>query len=159
MEKIIELEGHVQVVTVYPKKIVISGKKGFMGAMATGGTNQEIRIKDITGIEFKENDNWTKGHIVFNTAATVTKGATGLLSGLSSEPNPNRVIFNKKQNDSFVELKQKIEEIMDQMDSNQGTTVQAPSAADEIQKFSTLLKDGLITQDEFDEKKKKLLDL
>ena len=82
-----------------------------------------------------------------------------MLSGLSSEPNPNRVIFNKKQNDSFVELKQKIEEIMDQMDSNQGTTVQAPSAADEIQKFSTLLKDGLITQDEFDEKKKKLLDL
>ena len=58
-----------------------------------------------------------------------------------------------------LELKDKVEEIMDQMEANQGISVQAPSSADELVKFSALLKDGLITQDEFDKKKKELLGL
>jgi hypothetical protein len=46
-----------------------------------------------------------------------------------------------------------------QTTSDEETTIQLPSAADEIRKFKALLDDGIITVDEFDAKKKQLLNL
>ena len=59
-------------------------------------------------------------------------------------------------------LSNKIREIVDacqQDNSNQGQTIinQAASAADELKKFKELLDAGIITQEEFDQKKKQLL--
>ena len=77
--------------------------------------------------------------------------------------NVKQVIIHKLVDGIFFSSliceRDKIEEIMDQMEQNQGVSVQAPSSADELKKFSDLLKDGLITQDEFDKKKKELLGL
>ena len=42
---------------------------------------------------------------------------------------------------------------------NPKVATSAPSAADELKKFKDLLDSGIITQEEFDEKKKQLLGL
>lgn len=159
MEKLMEASGVGQTVTVFPNKVAISGKKGLMGMLAAGGSSQEIRIKEITGIEFKKAGSMVNGYIQFRTAASANSKQGGMFAVLEVADDPNTIHFLKKHNDVFMEVKDKIEEIMDQMEQNQGVSVQAPSSADELVKFSGLLKDGLITQDEFDKKKKELLGL
>lgn len=158
MEKIMEAKGAGQTVTLFPNKVVISGNKGLVGALVAGGTSQNIRIKEITGIEYKK-AGFVNGFIQFRTAASGNSKQGGMLAVLETSDDPNTVHFTKNNNDAFMELKNKVEEIMDQMENNQGVSVQAPSSADELKKFSDLLKDGLITQDEFDKKKKELLGL
>ena len=44
-------------------------------------------------------------------------------------------------------------------DSSQNTTIQTISSADELKKYKELLDEGIITQTEFDAKKKQLLNL
>jgi hypothetical protein len=65
-----------------------------------------------------------------------------------------------------LQLKQEIQELMSQLDNLlqihlttqvQGVVVQQTSDADELAKFKKLLDDGVISQDEFDAKKKQLL--
>lgn len=159
MEKIMEANGVGQTVTLFPNKIAISGKKGLMGMIAAGGSSQEIRIKEVTGIEFKKAGSMVNGYIQFRTGASGNSKQGGMLAVFETADDPNTIHFQKAHNNAFMELKDKVEEIMDQMESNQGISVQAPSSADELVKFSALLKDGLITQDEFDKKKKELLGL
>jgi len=78
---------------------------------------------------------------------------------METADDPNTVHFTKKENDVFMDLKDKVEELMDQIDAGQNVTSAAPSSADELKKFADLLKDGLISQEEFDNKKKELLGL
>ena len=159
MEKILECKGVGHTVTLFPSKVVIAGNKGLVGLITSGGASQEIRIKEITGMEYKKAGSMVNGYLQFRTAASGNTKQGGMFAVLETSDDPNTVHFVKKHNDVFAELKNKVEEIMDQMESNSGIGVQAPSAADELQKFSALLKDGLITQDEFEKKKKELLGL
>ena len=105
----------------------------------------------------------TNGYIRFVTAGTVAHNTkTGVFSTpLESTQDPNTVIlraFNRKipnlSEDLYNLLMEKINDA--QKPKNNATTV---SSADEIAKFKNLLDDGIITQDEFDTKKKQLLGL
>ncbi len=126
--------------------------KGFSNFINKGGSKGEksIPIKSITAIQFKE-PGLTTGYIQFAySGSSETKGGT-----MAAVKDENSITFVKK------ELKQ-AREMVDLIESKRhadSTTAQstAVSAADEIIKMKELLDAGILTQDEFEAKKKQLL--
>jgi hypothetical protein len=82
-------------------------------------------------------------------------GERAITSDTEAQNNPSCVVFSKKDMKDASELKEEIERRVSASKSkNRG----GPSSdADELMKFAELLKSGLISQEEFDAKKRKIL--
>lgn len=140
------------IVTVNDNNVTIE-IKGFTNFINKGGSKgaKSIPIKAITAIQYKK-PSLTTGYIQFAySGSKETKGGT--LSALKDE---NTITFTQKEQKLAEEMMELIEEKRANAHSGAGTN-QAVSAADEIVKFKELLDQGILTQDEFDAKKKQLL--
>ena len=128
-------------------------------------------IDTISGIQFKESG-MTQGFIQFTipgegAGGSSSKSTLTLLSGTGTNrrQDENTVTFNggfkyKEINKEWLELKEDIQTMMKKAkQSTQTTVAAAPSDADELEKFSKLKEQGIITAEEFDTKKKELLGL
>lgn len=126
--------------------------KGFSNFINKGGSKGEksIPIKSITAIQFKE-PGFTTGYIQFAySGSSETKG--GSISAVKDE---NSVTFAKKELSQAKELVDLIESYR----HTESTSTSSISAADELKKYKELLDDGILTQEEFDAKKKQLLNI
>ena len=124
--------------------------KGFMNLMTQGSKGEKtIPIKSITAVQIKK-PRLTTGYIQFAySGASESKG--GIMDAVKDE---NTITFSsKKELAQAEELKALIESI--QNESSQPTT--SSSDADEILKFKELLDAGVITEEEFEAKKKQIL--
>lgn len=151
------------VLEVYDNKIIGTG-------------NQDITwyFKDYSGIDFiKASLNSQFAQIVFLTGINSKNRALGpdlfatqnanamndtnrilFCSGMFSFNNTNS--FAKAIADEIIAAFNNYKERENEFDHDQGGTI---SGADEIKKFKALLDDGIITQEEFNAKKKQLLGL
>lgn len=147
---------------VYEEKCVITTKAS-LSSWATGNSSdgeKTIYYVDCIGVQFKRcGTGLTIGYLQLETAS-------GLMNKKADNFwNENSFTFNKEeQNEQVAEIadyiKEKIDEIKRQKSAPQATTVvQQASAADELKKFKELLDMGVITQEEFNAKKKQLLGL
>lgn len=85
--------------------------------------------------------------------------ATGATAGQSADDNLARIVdYNKCPHCGSTDLRDATEEELQQF-KNKNLGTPAVSAADELKKFKDLLDSGVITQEEFDQKKKQLLGL
>lgn len=122
-----------------------------------GGANggKRIDIENITSIQFKEPGGVTVGFIQFEYP-----GSIGNKAGLVAAINDENSIPVSPQN---LELARQIVEFIEKqrkaLKNQNGVTRVAVSSADEILKFKELLDAGIITQEEFEAKKKQLLGL
>ena len=138
------------IVTVDDNNVKIQ-PKGFMNFMNKGGSKGEksIPLKSITAIQFKE-PSLTTGYIQFAySGSNETKGGT-----ISAVKDENTITFTKKELDKARELVGLIESKRHVSESSPNNPV---SAADEILKMKELMDAGILTQEEFDMKKKQLL--
>lgn len=137
---------------------VVITRKGIR-SFANRGSNgaQSIPYSAIIGTDFKKSSGpigVMGGHISFNTAAgNQTTSGLGVLYGSGSDyAKANTVVF-RDHDDEMEEIKNIVEYKINQ----QSKPTTAPlSSADEIRKYKQLLDDGVITQEEFDAKKKQL---
>ncbi|MGR5979483.1 SHOCT domain-containing protein [Bacillus cereus] len=109
-----------------------------------------IDINTLTGVQMKQ-AGFTSGYIQFIfMGSKESKG--GVFAATKDE---NTVMFVKKEQKMAEEIKTYIEGIL----SNKGQTQVAAttSGADEILKYKELLDQGIITEEEFQAKKKQLL--
>lgn len=92
----------------------------------------------------------------------------GILGGLEStkaiqaaKTDENSVTFaNRKDNQTAINIKKYLENIMlNKSEKSSSTIVTSVSEADELRKFKELLDEGIITQEEFNIKRKQLLGL
>lgn len=120
---------------------------------------------------------WTPANLgtqFANLVFTTTEGAGRLIqaNNLAQATDVNRIMFcsgmfsyataNDYVKNLYLEVKKVFDEYKaKESESAVGNTavVQEVSAADEIKKFKDLLDSGIITQEEFDAKKKQLLGL
>lgn len=126
--------------------------KGFMNYMNKGGSKGEksIPIKSITAIQFKE-PGLTTGYVQFAySGSSETKG--GSMSAVKDE---NSITFVKKELAKARELV----ELIESKRHSESSSISPSSSADELLKFKELLDAGVLTQEEFDAKKKQLLGL
>ncbi|MBG9548733.1 SHOCT domain-containing protein [Cytobacillus firmus] len=134
-------------------KIIIK-RKGMMAKMSQGlKGDKEILIKQISSIQIKKAGALTNGYIQFSfSGGKENKG--GLFDATKDE---NTIMFNKKQMPDFEKLKLAIEEKIDQLSNASSINVGQIDVADQIKKLAELRDSGIITEDEFNGKKKQLL--
>jgi hypothetical protein len=153
-EVILSLKGVNGQLELYSGKVIIK-RKGALAKMTQGffKGDKTIYLKQITGIQFKPGGAFTNGYIQF----TVPGGIESRKGIIDATKDENTVMFNKKDNELVNEIKLKIEELQSLTNGNVPTN--QLSAADEIKKYKALLDEGIITQEDYDAKKKQLLNL
>lgn len=153
-ELLYELKGVNGQLELYEDKIVIKGK-GALSKMTQGffKGDKTIYINQISGIQVKPGASLTNGYIQI----TVPGGFESKRGLFDATQDENTVMFTKKDNELVNQIKSKIEELMSQQRT--GYKIDQLSPADEIKKYKELLDDGIITQEEFEQKKKQLLGL
>lgn len=139
---------------LYENMIIIK-RKGALSKMTQGffKGDKTMYLKQISGIQLKHGTIITNGYIQF-TLSGGNESTKGILDATKDE---NTVMFRKKENDTADKIKSKIEEL--QASINLPQAINPISVADEIKKMKELLDQGIIEQDEFEAKKKQLLDI
>lgn len=138
--------------------VIRISRKGFTNLVLQGLKGEKtIPIQNITAIQLKKHG-FTTGYIQFSQHGMM-ESKKGVNDAIKDE---NTVLFsNQADYEQALELKEYIEGVQAQLTQPATTTVIASKAseADELLKFKQLLDAGVITQDEFDTKKKQILGL
>lgn len=143
-------------IDVYEDKAVITVTVG-LGSLLTGNVSdgeKTIYYKDCIGVQFKK-AGFAIGYLQLETAS-------GQMNNRQSNFfQENSFTFDtyKVSNDKMVEVSDYVKERVEYFHNLPagGTTVVQASPAEEIKKYKELLDMGVITQEEFDAKKKQLL--
>jgi predicted small secreted protein len=134
---------------------VVIRHTGFVNQISRGGMQGEKRIpvKSILSVQFKKATDIAGGYIQFETAGgSKTAARGGLFEAAGDE---NSVIFSKTEMPAFEAFRDKIDQLISTGDS----PVSQISQADELSKFAKLRDEGVISEDEFAQKKKQILGL
>ncbi|MBR2715095.1 MAG: SHOCT domain-containing protein, partial [Ruminococcus sp.] len=139
---------------VYEDKCVFI-KKGTYGTLIgkTADNEKTIYYHDVVGVKYKRVNN-TNGYLQLQTASNITR--------LNSDDyyDDNTFPFGPDIEDEVKIAAEYIQEKVNNAKTRSTVVATGPiSAADEIKKFKELLDMGVITQEEFDAKKKQLLGL
>jgi hypothetical protein len=127
-------------------------RKGFLN-MSNHGLDGEktIDINNMTGVQFKE-AGLTSGFIQF-----IVKGSSESKGGVfAAARDENSILFIKKEQKMAEEIKVYVENILANKNTS-FTSIQPLSDADELKKFADLRDAGIITEEEFNAKKKQIL--
>ncbi len=134
---------------------VVIRHTGFINAMSKGGIQGEKRIpiKSILSVQFKPATDLAGGYIQFETAGGSQRPARGGV--FEAAGDENSVLFSKSEMPKFEAFRDKVNSLIE----NSGGSGLSSSSADELAKFAKLRDDGVITEEEFQQKKKQLLGL
>lgn len=154
-EILFKANGRNGLIELYENQLVIKKKLGGLKRMLTTG-DKEIFLDNIKNVNYKSANSMTWGFIQFETAQNTKELSKG---SLMSSPNDDySVNFSKKQQPEFEKLKTEINELRSR--NNSQTIIQNQfSEADELEKLADLKEKGILTQEEFDQKKKQILGL
>ena len=131
--------------------------KLFVGNFSNG--EKTIYYKDCVGLQFNPSpSSWQLGYLQFETSSNMTNNS-------STYYNENTFVWYLKKSEVTNESMQEIcnfanEKIGAYKNEERVVNISAPqSNADELKKYKDLLDADIITQEEFDAKKKQLLGL
>ena len=153
MKALFNLDGNVATLTVYEDYCVITGKKNltsFVSGRMFDGT-KEFYYSDLTTVQYKKASIWINGFIQFEYP--------GSHSGENNYNSENTFVIMQGKSDieqcekAYQYIKERIAFYKKQ--KNAGPAAFSP--AEELKKFKELLDCGVISQQEFDAKKKELL--
>jgi hypothetical protein len=147
-----EFKGQNGSIIVEPNKVTIKHSK-FLGM---GKGNKEIMMRSISGIQLKKSGFLSGiGYIEILFSGGDDRAKRGLQATINDENTIT--IVNDKQFEEMSNAKDLIESYI----TNAGMPVKnsSPSPMDEIKKAAELRDAGIISQEEFEQKKKQLLGL
>ena len=153
-------KGGKSIIKINGNTLTIS-RPGLMSKMSLGFTGDKtIMINKISGVQIKK-VGLARGYIQFIMAGT-KEVKSGIIGGKIDE----NVVYsdssfkksNKQINDDFEKIKKYIEDF--NSNQNNTTVVQnVKSPVEQVKELKELLDMGAISQEEFDKKKKELLNL
>lgn len=141
MEPLHQLSAWGAKLRVYEDRIVIKRVEDLHLFMSDEISEKVIYIQDITSVQIKPAAFLRPGYIQFSMAGSAT------------ETHENTLSFSEGKN----LIAKKIKATVERLKSNQASPGNPGSAADEIVKYKKLADDGVITQEEFEKKKRQLL--
>ena len=138
---------------VYEDRIVIT-HSGFLNALSMGiKGDKTIFYSDLTSVQFKK-AGFLAGHIQFSLLGG-RESTGGVFAACSDE---NSITIYSQDNEIAAKMVAYIQEKIKEARSPKVVSA-STSTADEIMKLKNLLDMGILTQEEFDLKKKELLGL
>ena len=155
---LLELKGAFKEYLICTEKMVYIVKKGFMTGHTFGNGAFHLPYSSITNAEV--NMHFASGYFELSGAGLENKQLSYWSNNKkdSAQQQPNVISLTSRANaNDFREAAQFIMQRKSELES--APAVAPVSAADEILKFKTLLDQGILTQEEFDAKKKQLLGL
>lgn len=140
--------------------IVRISRKGALAFMTQGlKGDKEIHVAQVSAVQYKKAGLATNGFIQFSFVGGHETKA-GLFNATQDE---NTVMFNMGQAKNFLAIKEAVQARVNEIHSARATPAPqasgSPDPFSQIQQLGTLRDQGLITQDEFDAKKRELLGL
>jgi hypothetical protein len=148
MEKHV-FESGTATVTVTPTTVTIEHKRGTYH----GGKTKEIRMKSISGIEIGKPGAILAGHIQFMFSGGKEAGGRGRIDAAKNE---NCVMFRKKDLAQFEKCRDLVSQYIEESQSG-SSQVNATSDADELSKWLALKNSGVISEEEFEIKKRQII--
>ena len=157
MKKVYNLDGvRGRHLDVYEDKVVLTVKSSISSFLTGNFSDGEktIYFADCIGIQFKKSG-FQIGYLQFETASGIMNNRYNNFTNENSFTWDNY----KQSNETMEIVANYCKKQIDSIKANHSTPSQVIhfSAADEIKKFKELLDLGVITQEEFDAKKKQLL--
>ena len=129
---------------------IIIKRKGTMSFLTQGLKGEkEISISQISAIQFKKPGPITNGYIQFSFIGGLETKA-GIFDAAKDE---NSIIFNAKQEPAFSAIRAEIQKRM--AGHKQGT--KQGSNIDDLEKLASLRDRGIISEEEFNYKKRQIL--
>ncbi|OUM99340.1 MAG: hypothetical protein BAA04_09765 [Firmicutes bacterium ZCTH02-B6] len=152
-------KGVTGILEVYSDRVVIK-RKGMINLILHGMKgDKEILLESITSIQFKKPGTFTNGYLQFGILGG-NEGTGGLFQATQDE---NTVVFAAAQQADFEKAKQLIDDLRAQLRrpavSSSPASGAPVSVADEIEKLARLRDQGILTEEEFQAKKRALLSL
>lgn len=137
------LEDKIRIVRRDGLAILAHGLKG----------DKEIFINQISSIQFRKAGALTNGYIQFAfIGGSEAKG--GMLQATTDE---NTVFFNQKNEDDFSAIKYMIEDRIHQLKKMDRIDYKKGLSLDDLEKLAELKEKGIITEEEFQIKKRQIL--
>lgn len=153
--------GGKSIIKINGNTLTIS-RPGLMSKMSLGFTGEKtVMINQISGVQIKK-VGLARGYIQFIMAGT-KEAKSGIIGGKIDENIVYSDSFFKNKNNqinsSFEEIKKYIEEFNSNQNGNTTIVQNVKSPVEQVKELKELLDMGAISQEEFDKKKKELLDL
>lgn len=161
---IYEIDGNMgKILKVYEDRCVISTKAGIKsfalgGLMGATRGDKEFYYSDITSVQFK-NLKVTTGYLQFEYAGSHSGNNFTSENSFTFSATIGTTKYNNLKETMPPIYEYILGKVREYKNQKSGTVVQQISSADELAKFKKLLDDGVISQEEFDAKKKQLLGL
>ena len=129
-------------------------RRGGLAILAHGlKGDKEIFINQISSIQFRKAGALTNGYIQFAfIGGSEAKG--GMLQATTDE---NTVFFNQKNEDDFSAIKHMIEDRIHQLKKMDRIDYKKGLSLDDLEKLAELKEKGIITEEEFQIKKRQIL--
>lgn len=160
---LMEIEGQNGKAIAYQDCIVIS-RKGFKGFLAQGiAGDRTFYYKDITAIDYKKPSFIANGYLKIITGGIQdnnNKKVNLIRTTEDAFKDPNTLALRAFKKETANKTEEFYNLVMEKINNNKKATPSSNgSVADEIKKFKELLDAGAITQEEYDAKKKELLNM
>jgi hypothetical protein len=142
---------------VTANEIEISIRFKGLGRITNGG-DESYPIERVRAVGFKE-PGFVRGHIQFGVLdANGRAEANSTNSGFIFGSNEHQVLFEKKSLKDFIAIKEFVEQQIEKHKSgNSSKQTSQLNIADELEKLAKLKESGILTDEEFQIQKKKLL--
>lgn len=156
MKPVVAFKAQQDYIEVYKDKICIS-PKGIMGNINKGAKGTKtIPYASITAIQYKE-PGFTSGYMQFSLGG----GNEGKFGVLEATKDENSFLFGPKHLETVRKVKKYIEQQMEKTKQTQHSPAQQTpsgvSIADELIKLAELRDQGILTEEEFQAAKMKLI--
>ncbi|BCA37289.1 DUF4429 domain-containing protein [Bacillus cereus group sp. MYBK163-2] len=152
MDRIFEFKGAGKTIVKIEGNFIRLKRKGALNFLNHGLDGEKtIDINNMTGIQIKKANFFTNGYIQFIFMGS-QESKRGVMAAATDE---NTVMFTKREQKMAEEIKEYIESIL--VNKSKSQVAASVSGADEILKYKELLDQGIITEEDFQAKKKQLL--
>lgn len=129
-------------------------KRGLANALASGMNGaRTIQISSITAVQMKPAGMFTPGYILFSYA-----GSKPFMGGVwEATQDPDTFLFGKDLTGEVAEFKAQVEKKMRESKQPASANNSSGTLTDELRKLSEFKQQGILSQEEFEAAKKKLL--
>lgn len=131
-------------------------RNGFLARASHGRGDKRIPIASVSAVQWKPAGPMVNGFIQLSIGGADRQAAKGSRT-MNAAKDENSVVFTKKQQGSFEELRAAIEQAIAQQHAPQAAAAAPASLADELAKLAALRDQGILSAAEFDAQKARLL--
>lgn len=131
-------------------------RKGLMARTGVGKGEKRIPLRHVTSVQFKPAGPAVNGFIQFSLGGGNERRSAFGQQTMDAAKDENSVVFRKKQQSQFEELRRAVESAM--LADSPAAGPPAPDRLAQFQKLADLRASGVLNDAEFDQEKHRLLD-